>query len=41
VKVLERLDQRRREEHRLEAERAETRFLDDVGARSREDARVH
>jgi flagellar protein FliJ len=41
VKVLERLDQRRREEHRLEAERAETRFLDDVGARSGEDARVH
>ena len=41
VKVLERLDERRREEHRLELERDETRFLDDVGARPREDAHVH
>ena len=41
VKVLERLDQRRREEHRLEAERDETRVLDDVGARPREEASVH
>lgn len=41
MKVLERLDERRREEHRLEAERGETRFLDDVGARSGEEARVN
>ena len=41
VKVLERLDERRREEHRLELERDETRFLDDVGARPREEASVH
>ena len=41
VKVLERLDNRRREEHRLELERDETRFLDDVGARPREQARAH
>ncbi|HET6810691.1 MAG TPA: flagellar export protein FliJ [Acidimicrobiales bacterium] len=41
VKVLERLDERRREEHRLELERDETRFLDDVGARLREEAHVH
>lgn len=41
VKVLERLDERRREEHRQLFERDETRFLDDVGARPREDAGVH
>lgn len=41
VRVLERLDERRREEHRSELERDETRFLDDVGARQWEEARVH
>ena len=40
VRVLERLDERRREEHRLAGEREETRFLDDIGSRSREDARA-
>lgn len=40
VAVLERLDERRREEHRLSVDREEIRFLDEVAARRLEDARV-
>ena len=40
VRILKRLDERRREEHRLDADREEVRFLDDVGGRMHEDSRV-
>lgn len=37
VAVLERLDERRREEHRLAVDGEEIRFLDEVASRQRED----